>query len=585
MADPTTIPPVTGPFYDGTNYIFKVGDKEFSSLDRESARKQAFNYREGLINQSNNSTNNSSSNLSAGKATIKLIDKETRDSIPFANIYLPNTSFGVQTDIDGNASIDLNSYPPGKYIATSVGYKDAEIDILSSGGDFTIELESNAVFSAVTIQEEIPRAIVTGFVVNSKGKELKSISVKISITPSPDYVPLESTYVQLPYSDEVSTNRKGEFKLPIDTSLKLISSQITKNISNISFNNINSNQYTSEYLSIDSDLAAISPKTVVEEGVEYRVFDLGRIVLPLPPPPPEPDISQAVPIPKPKLAWDQTLLFKILKFIQDALKKLLPFIIKLLLVFGIEAALAILNRRPVLTKICPKEDKLLDVINKRNKLARQINNIYKFVNLLAKVANALNILTTALNTAFKLFPLIPYPATGVPPVLPPLTQGVISGIESAKEAIKVSLDKFTTGLKGIEFALTYAAGVLAFLLYFLQMLDGLIQECAIDKDIPFEKINNELASFVNQSTGLKNSDVIQSLQQPGVSAANTYKGFTLEIKLDEANLNKYPKRFAQALTTQGVPVLKTESSFASDPQVLLDQLKFIIDSNPQLTAG
>ena len=50
------------------------------------------------------------------------------------------------------------------------------------------------------------------------------------------------------------------------------------------------------------------------------------------------------------------------------------------------------------------------------------------------------------------------------------------------------------------------------------------------------------------------------------------------------NQIKYPRRFAQALNKQGVPVLKTESSFASNPQVLIDQLKFIIDSNPNLTA-
>jgi hypothetical protein len=73
--------------------------------------------------------------------------------------------------------------------------------------------------------------------------------------------------------------------------------------------------------------------------------------------------------------------------------------------------------------------------------------------------------------------------------------------------------------------------------------------------------------------------VIQSIQED-----NTYRGFTLEIKFDTTSSNKYPKRFAQALTKQGIPVLKTDSSFASDPQVLLDQLKFIIDSNPQLTA-
>jgi hypothetical protein len=54
--------------------------------------------------------------------------------------------------------------------------------------------------------------------------------------------------------------------------------------------------------------------------------------------------------------------------------------------------------------------------------------------------------------------------------------------------------------------------------------------------------------------------------------------------LDEVNQSKYPRRYAQALSKQGVPVLKTDSSFASNPQVLIDQLKFIIDSNPNLTA-
>ncbi len=107
----------------------------------------------------------------------------------------------------------------------------------------------------------------------------------------------------------------------------------------------------------------------------------------------------------------------------------------------------------------------------------------------------------------------------------------------------------------------------------------MIQQCANEQDVPFEAINDELNIFVNQSTGISNSTVIQATQE-----GNTYKNFKLEIKLDEASTNKYPRRFAQALNRQGVPVLKTDSSFASDPQVLLDQLRFIIDSNPQLTA-
>ena len=35
---------------------------------------------------------------------------------------------------------------------------------------------------------------------------------------------------------------------------------------------------------------------------------------------------------------------------------------------------------------------------------------------------------------------------------------------------------------------------------------------------------------------------------------------------------------------QGTPVIRTDSSFASDPSVLVSQLKFIIDSSPNITA-
>ena len=130
--------------------------------------------------------------------------------------------------------------------------------------------------------------------------------------------------------------------------------------------------------------------------------------------------------------------------------------------------------------------------------------------------------------------------------------------------------------------------ILGILLRLLNALDLLIQNCSESQDVPFEAINTELNTLINTATGISNSNVIQATQGdisiPGTQDDNTYKGFKLEIKLDETNSNKYPKRFAQALTKQGIPVLKTDSSFASDPQVLLDQLRFIIDSNPQLTA-
>ena len=83
-----------------------------------------------------------------------------------------------------------------------------------------------------------------------------------------------------------------------------------------------------------------------------------------------------------------------------------------------------------------------------------------------------------------------------------------------------------------------------------------------------EEINSELNALASRT--------IKELETAG--SGDTYKGFTFEIKEDPTNVSKYTKRFAQALNRQKIPVLKSESSFASNPQVLIDQLKFIIDT-------
>ena len=108
--------------------------------------------------------------------------------------------------------------------------------------------------------------------------------------------------------------------------------------------------------------------------------------------------------------------------------------------------------------------------------------------------------------------------------------------------------------------------ILAQIIELLNALDLSIQNCAEEQNIPMEEINSELNELAAQT--IKETELNE----------NTYKGFTFEIKEDPTNVSKYTKRFVQALNRQKVPVLKSESSFASNPQVLIDQLKFIIDT-------
>jgi hypothetical protein len=106
----------------------------------------------------------------------------------------------------------------------------------------------------------------------------------------------------------------------------------------------------------------------------------------------------------------------------------------------------------------------------------------------------------------------------------------------------------------------------------LNQLDVLLAQCAVDQNMDLEQLNNEINALSNATVTATQSE------------NNTYKGFTLEVKINEKNTSNFIQRFAQASNKQGVPVLKTEPSFASDPTVLIDQLKFIIDSNPNITA-
>jgi hypothetical protein len=275
--------------------------------------------------------------------------------------------------------------------------------------------------------------------------------------------------------------------------------------------------------------------------------------------------------------------------------KLIPFVIQQLTSFGGEALQFIINNKelldpktdpktltPLLAQLkpyvnCPNQNLVLQLIRKRNNLVNQINKMYKTVNTLNRTLATTNTIINASQIGISLIKANPYPATGIPVLgLPPVSVGLTEVIGEVVSTLSILLKRSGMVVNSLTLTTAIFGMLLGSVLNLLNMLDILIQQCSQDQNIPFTTINNELNLLVNQSTGISNSVVI--------ATDNTYKGFALEIKLDETNTTQYKKRYAQALNRQGVPVLKTESSFASDPQVLIDQLKFIIDSNPNLTA-
>ena len=271
---------------------------------------------------------------------------------------------------------------------------------------------------------------------------------------------------------------------------------------------------------------------------------------------------------------------------------MIPFIVKQLAPFSSDAVQFIASNptlyktgvnpqevAPLLEELkqyvtCPNERTLLQLINKRNSVATQINNLYQNIKTINTTTSTTNTVITAVQTGITTIQAIPYPATGVPPLgLPPLTTGVIETIGATADLLRERLNIARIVISDLNITAASFGSLLGSALNLLNVLDVLIQTCAQDQELPFTTINSEINLLNNQS---------QEITQTQNNL--TYKGFKLELQLDEVNQSKYPRRYAQALNKQGVPVLKTESSFASNPQVLIDQLKFIIDSNPNLTA-
>jgi hypothetical protein len=204
---------------------------------------------------------------------------------------------------------------------------------------------------------------------------------------------------------------------------------------------------------------------------------------------------------------------------------------------------------------CPTKEQLILIIEKRNALASGVNQLQNQIKTLDRAGNLITKITTPIPPALSILKLIPLPTA-----LPGVTAGNIIILSDIFNILKETLNKFKSIAGGFDFLENFVITILNRINDELKKLDTLIEKCAKELDIEYEVINDELN---------------QNITEEGFG---TYKGFTFEIKYDGLNQTPYPKRFAQALDKKKVVRLKSESSFASDPNVLVEELKFIIDT-------
>ena len=244
------------------------------------------------------------------------------------------------------------------------------------------------------------------------------------------------------------------------------------------------------------------------------------------------------------------------QFIEENKEKLLPIVLQLLQEFGPQILQLVMTKadQKVIdaNKTCPDEQKIKEIIARRNRLIRALNAMYSFVLIGQRVSTGLIIAVEAAKIGLAAYNANPFP---VPP-----------GADSAKNSLKLKLEIYGVAANGLNQVFAILGYVLGILLDNLKTLDFLIQGCSKDLEIPFEDINEEIIN-------LSDSQLTTQMQRNEIG----YKGFTLKVELSGKDVANYQSRIGVAYDRSGVAVLRTPASFTSVPDLLLKQLQLRID--------
>ena len=165
----------------------------------------------------------------------------------------------------------------------------------------------------------------------------------------------------------------------------------------------------------------------------------------------------------------QALVKGVLKQVTSIYATLIPAIIGMLAAFGITS---LKNLQPT---ACPNNTKLRQLIAKKNRLVRQLNNIYKTVSAISKTVAGITALITAFRAAIKIILKLPIPQSVPPGIGIPV--GITTTFSNTVTKIEKKLDAAQTLSASTLGALVLLQGSLAVALKYLNILDANIQKC------------------------------------------------------------------------------------------------------------
>jgi len=223
--------------------------------------------------------------------------------------------------------------------------------------------------------------------------------------------------------------------------------------------------------------------------------------------------------------------------------------------------------------VCPANiEGLNKIINLKNKLTKQLNNLYSKVESINNIINPIESIIPKTKTGIQIsqtaIDVVSFiPSTAVTPI-------PVGPILLGQKAIKILRNLIGKG-EGVigegTSSISLLLDKLQTVIDLLEIVDLAINSCA-------EELGGDLEEQEQISQELLNSTQQQEQQLSPVT--NNFNGFDLSVvAVEGSTVGTLKRRQAIAKTPQGIIMLKGEPSFSSNDQILLDQLIFYIKQN------
>ena len=264
---------------------------------------------------------------------------------------------------------------------------------------------------------------------------------------------------------------------------------------------------------------------------------------------------------------------------QELLNQLIPKIVDIAVKAGIQNIGELKEKLP---NFCLPPDELKKILTIRNALVDKLNSASQTINQLKKIVDPLNTVVTVTSTAVNTIDTVSTITKASIPLIPTTTPGspdpgkaLLVSLDSLNKTLAKITPKITKAqntISSIATAVTFVNTILLKIIGLLNSIDKYLKGCNATSD------TDTLTPLDSSLTQLEQEQAAAETQAQNPSTLTNYQGFILEV-ITEVYSPTVNRVKAVAKNAQGIILLQTPLSFTTTPQVLIEEIKLIIDSN------